>query len=64
MSSKRVVMVFSGFCLGAGVFAYWQQREDIPRRLRARHVRETVVVSAGYRRLAGLFDGITPDPNF
>lgn len=45
-------------------FAYWQQQEDLLRWLWARHVRHTVVVSAGYRQITGLFDGMTPDPHF
>lgn len=34
------------------------------RHLRAHHIKETVIISAGHRRLAGLFDGLSPDPRW
>jgi hypothetical protein len=34
------------------------------KRLLARHVKETVFISAGNRHLAGFFDGLNPDPRW
>jgi len=51
-------------CLGAGVAVASQWNGEHIARLRAHHVRETVFVSAGGRRLGGFFDGLQPDPHW
>jgi hypothetical protein len=51
-------------CLGAGVAVASQWSGEYVARLRAHHVRETIFVSAGNRRLAGFFDDLQPDPHW
>ena len=51
-------------CLGAAATAASQWNGEYMMRLRAHHVKETVFVSAGNRRLAGFFDGLLPDPHW
>ncbi len=66
MSRKRVwVLLSSGvILLGALLIALLQVDASALERLKARHVRDTVFVSAGNRRLAGFFDGMAPDPRW
>jgi hypothetical protein len=66
MMSWKAVVVFlaSGVC-ALGLCALVASETSDPRaRLRVRHVKETTIVSAGNRRLAGFFDGLTPDPHW
>jgi hypothetical protein len=58
---KRNVLLLS---LGLCALVALRPEGDFLRRLRARHVKETVFVSAGNLRLAGFFDGLTPDPHW
>jgi hypothetical protein len=63
MSGKRSVALL---CLGVAVSALVasQGNGGYLARLRAHHIKETVLVSAGNRRLAGFFDGLRPDPHW
>ena len=64
MLRKRMLVLFSGLCLGASALAWSQRPEGFLRRLQARHVRDTAIVSGGHRPLTGFFDGVAPDPHF
>lgn len=63
MFSKRGAVLL---CLGVSVSAVvgYEWNADQLVRLRAHHVRETTLVSAGNRRLAGFFDGLAPNPHW
>jgi hypothetical protein len=65
MFSRRNVVLLSLviFALTAWEGALHADGEFLTR-LRARHVKETVFVSAGNRRLAGFFDGVVPHPHW
>ncbi len=60
MYKRIAVLVALGLCV---VIAF-QVDSDLLRRLRARRVKETILVSAGDRRLGGFFDGLRPDPHW
>lgn len=63
MFTKRSAVLL---CLGVGasVVLALQWDNDYLVRLRARHVKQTIFVSASSRRLAGFFDGLQPDPHW
>lgn len=63
MFTKRSTLLL---CLGVGatVVLALQSSGDRLARLRARHVKDTILVSAANRRLAGFFDGQRPDPHW
>jgi hypothetical protein len=61
MLSRRNLLLA---CLPLLLAILWQTDSDFLRRPRARHVRETVFISAGNRRLAGFFDGVSPHPHW
>lgn len=59
MLRKRNIVVLSVGLLA--LMAFWP-KDELLRAMRARHVSQTVFVSAGNLRLAGFFDGLAPDP--
>ena len=65
MIDRRTLLIVA-FCAGAllALAGALGQNGGLLRRLRARRVTETVLISAGNRRLAGFFDGLAPDPHF
>ena len=60
MYKRNSVLLSLGLC---ALFAV-QARGDFLARLRARRIKRTTFVSAGNRRLAGFFDGLSPDPHW
>ncbi len=65
LKKGKVVLASLGLVsLGLCVLIALRPGGDFLRHLTARHVRETVFVSAGNRRLAGFFDGVAPDPHW
>lgn len=61
MFSKRNAVLL---CLGLCALIALRASSDFLPRLRARHVKQTILVSAGNRRLAGFFDGLAPAASF
>ena|ERR1017187_9552462 len=64
LRKRNVVLLSLGICVLTALQAAMQSEGGFLRRLRARHVKETVFISAGNRRLAGFFDGMAPDPHW
>jgi hypothetical protein len=70
MFCKRNVIILSVVIVGMAAYAlsvfHWALETEgkFMRRLRAGHVNETVFLSAGHRRLAEFFVGISPDPHW
>ncbi len=61
MSRKRnAVLLLLALCAAVA----FERSTDLLTRLSARHVRETAIVSAGGRRLGGLFEGRVADPRW
>ena len=60
LSKRNVVLLSLVLCT---LVAVWR-KDGLLRRLRERHVRETVLVSAGGLRMASFFDGLAPNPRF
>lgn len=61
MSQRRKVAFL---CLSICAAILYGYRTSILRHVGVRHVRNTVIVSAGMRPLGGLFDGLSADPRF
>lgn len=60
ISKRNAVLVLLAVCL----LVFLHTDDSFLGRLRARHVRVTVLLSAGNLELAGFFDGLTPHPHW
>jgi hypothetical protein len=61
-SKQSAVLLFLG--VGASAVCALQWDNDYLSRVRAHHVKRTILISAANRQLGGFFDGLQPDPHW